>query len=182
MSDQTEQINSEDLPIYPGLTLPEDAHLIILVDEANYDFGGNLQAAYRLELSRVIPNGTKQGITYSLLATGDDGADIAIPDASVVPAYVESFDPWSTKRAQASDETTKAKFLIISLNQNVDDAYVIQAAGFYSFPTTHEYEVGKTYYLSDSAPGGVTNVAPPGIVQPLFYVIDNKTILIDIGA
>ena len=176
-----EQLNSDDLPIYNKSTLPSDANLILLVDEENYDFGGTLQAAYRLPLDRVVPNNTKQGVTYSLHANGDAGADIAIADGTVVPAYVEAFDPYETKRAQASSITTKAQFLIISLDQNVDDNYVIQSSGFYTFPDTHNYDIGKTYYLSDSAAGGVTDVEPVSIIQPLFKVIDERTILVNIG-
>lgn len=174
-----EQVNSDDLPVYSKSTLPDDAFLILLANEPNFDFGGTIQNAYRLDLDRVVPNNTKQGVTYSLLA--NDGADIAIPDGTVVPAYVETFDPHRTLRAQASSATTKAQFLIISLNQNVDDSYIIQSSGFYTFPTTHNYDIGKTYYLSDSAAGGVTDVAPPGNVQPLFQVIDERTISIRIG-
>jgi hypothetical protein len=176
-----EQVNSEDLPIYSKSTLPDDAFLILLANEQNFDFGGTIQNAYRLDLDRVIPNNTKQGVTYSLQANGPDGADISIPDGTVVPAYVETFDPYRTLRAQASSQTTKAQFLIISLNQNVDENYIIQSSGFYTFPTTHNYDIGKTYYLSDSAAGGVTDTPPSSIVQPLFQVVDERTILVKIG-
>lgn len=183
MSDTTriEQVNSDDLPIYNKSTLPENAELILLVDEQNYDFGGTLSAAYRLPLSRVIPNNTKQGLIYSINATGINGADIAIPTGTVVPAYVEAFDPHEVKRAQASSPTSKAKFLIISLDQNVDNNYIVQSHGFYTFPELHSYNIGSTYYLSDSAAGGVTDVQPVGIVQPLFYVLDGRTIELRIG-
>lgn len=179
---EIEQVNSDDLPLYDKPTLPDDAFLILLANEQNFDFGGTIQNAYRLDLDRIVPNNTKQGVTYSVLATGQDGADISIPDGSVVPAYVESFDPYEVKRAQAIvPGVTKAQFLIISLNQNVDNSYIIQSSGFYTFPTTHNYDIGKTYYLSDSAAGGVTDVAPSGVVQQLFQVIDERTISIRIG-
>lgn len=176
----TELINSDDLPIYSKPTLPDTAWVVLLAEEPNYDFGGVLSAAYRLDLDRLVPNGTKQSLTYSLTATGTNGADISIPTGVVVPAYVEQFAPFQTKRAQATGAPTKAQFLIISLDQNVDDNYIIQSAGFYTFAATHSYDVGKIYYLSDSAPGGVTSVPPVGIVQPLFTVVDSTTIKIHV--
>lgn len=182
IDDGIEQVNSEDLPIYSKSTIPDDTTLIILVNEENFDFGGTMQNAYRLPLDRILPNNTRQGVTYSLFANGDDGADITIPEGTVVPAYVEAFDPYRVLRAQAvSPGVSKAQFLIISLNQNVDDTYVVQSSGFYTFAEAHNYDIGKKYYLSDSAPGGVTDVAPSGIVQPLFTVVDDRTILVNIG-
>lgn len=177
-----EQVNADDLPIYNKSTLPDDANLVLLVDEVNHDFGGTLQAAYRLPLDRVVPNNTKQGVVYSVHATGLNGADIAIAQGTVVPAYVESFDPYEIKRAQAvAPGASKAQFLIVSHDQNVDDNYIVQSSGFYTFPDTHNYDIGKTYYLSESAAGGVTDVQPSGIVQPLFSVVDSRTIRIHIG-
>lgn len=175
---QTEQIPSDGLPIWDKPLLPENSTIIVLVDEENYDFGGTVQNAYRLELDRIASNNALQGSTSVLYSAG---ADISIPTGTVVPAYVESFDPHLTKRAQASSNTTKAQFLIIGRTQNVDDSYDIQSSGFHKFTEDHTYEVGQVYYLSDSAPGGVTTDAPTGaLVQKLFTVIDKKTIQINI--
>ncbi len=173
------QVGSDDLPIYDKSTLPDNAELIMLTEEQNFDYGGLLSVAYRLQLDRVIANNTKQGNIYSLHAPD---AGIAIPDLTVVPAYVEAFDPYELKRAQASSGgVSKAQFLIISTDQNVDDNYIVQASGFYTFSEPHNYSIGVQYYLSDSAPGGVTTTPPPGYVQPLFVPIDPTTIRIQIG-
>lgn len=174
----TEQVNSTDIPHWDKTTIPESAQVIMLVDENNQDYGGTIQAAYRLDVDRLVANNTRQGNIYSLDAPG---ADISVPEGTIVPAYVESFAPYALKRAQASSQTTKAQFLIISLDQNVDDAYVVQSSGFYTFPVAHEYQVGVPYYLSDSAAGGVTTIAPVGIAQPLFTAINLTTIQVLIG-
>lgn len=179
MNPQIEQVDTDDLPIYSQSTLPDNANLIVLVDEQNYDFGGTLQAAYRLPLDRVVPTNTRQNVSYSLKATG--GADINIPAGAVVPAYVEAFDPYNVVRAQASSSTSMAQFLIIGLNQNVDDTYVVQNTGFYTFTEPHTYDIGAQYYLSDSVTGGVTTSKPSSNAQPLFRAIDAYTIAINIG-
>ena len=174
----TEQIQSSDLPVYDQATLPQDAKLILLVDKPDYDNGGQINVAYRLPLSRVMPGSAPQSVVYSL---ADPDAGITITEGEVVPAYVEGFGNFDLKRAIASSSTTKARFLIVALDQNIDGNYLIQGSGFFSFPTVHGYTVGHTYYLSDSSAGGVTDTPPPGIAQPVFYVVDQKTILVTIG-
>lgn len=175
----TEQIQSEDLPIYNKPTLPEKGQVVLLLEEPDYDNGGQMVSAYRLPLSRIVPGGSPQSVVYS---RNDPDAGITIPEDEVVPAYVESFGNFDLKRAQASSATTKARFLIIGTDPNIDGNYLLQGHGFFQFPTVHNYNVGQTYYLSDSSPGGVTNTPPPGIVQPIFFVVDQKTILVTIGS
>lgn len=177
-SNEPEQVNSGELPEWNKNYLPEKAEIIMLVEEENYDYGGEISAAYRLPVDRIVANNTKQGNVFTLT---DLEAEIMVPEGTVVPAYVESFEPFHLMRAQASSTTTKARFLIISKNQNIDGGYVVQSSGYYTFNEPHNYSVGQLYYLSSSVTGGVTNVPPSGIVQPLFSVIDNKTIQIMIG-
>lgn len=175
----TQEIQSSELPIYDKASLPVSGKLVLLVEEPDYDNGGNIVAAYRIPLSRIAPGAAPQSVLYSL---SDPDAGIVIPDGEIVPAYVESFGNFDLKRAQATSTPTKAKFLIVGMDQNIDGNYIIQSSGFFSFPTVHEYAVGNTYYLSDSVSGGVTTTPPPGIAQPLFFVVDQKTILIQIGS
>lgn len=178
MSD-IEQIPSDSLPKWDSPVLPEDAVVIILVNETNHDFGGSVQNAYQLELSRVAANNRLQGNTTTVFS---EGADISIPEGAIVPAYVESFDPHLVKRAQASSETTRAQFLIFGRTQNIDDSYDIQSSGFLKFAEDHNYEVGQEYWLSDSSPGGVTTDEPNNAyAQKLFTVIDSKTLQVNLG-
>lgn len=178
-NDGIEQVNSGDIPVWNKNYLPEEAHIIMLVEEENFDYGGTISAAYRLPLDRIVANNTKQGNIFTVV---DIDAQITIPEGAIVPAYIESFEPYSLKRAQASSQTTKARFLILSVNQNVDGGYVVQSSGYYTFTEPHQYSVGQLYYLSATTTGGVTTIAPSPIAQPLFYVIDNQTIQILIGA
>jgi len=62
-----------------------------------------------------------------------------------------------------------------------DSKTIIMNGGFYTFDRPHMYEVGKTYYLSQDNAGEVISAKPgAGIVQPLFSVIDQLTIAINI--
>ena len=57
---------------------------------------------------------------------------------------------------------------------------VIQSTGFVTFPRTHVYTVGKTYYLSKDVPGQVVSVKPTPESQALFTVIDEVTISLNV--
>lgn len=173
----TEQIGSDEFPIYNKPTLPEDGQLILLSPEKDYDCGGDFTAAFRLPLSRLTPGSSFQSNTYSLSAPT---SGITVSENQVVPAYVETFSPHQLKRAQANSSTTLAKFLIVGKDQNIDGSYIIQNSGYYSFPTVHGLSIGQTYYLSETDPGGITTQAPT-LAQPLFYVVDAQTIQLGIG-
>lgn len=175
----TDEVQADSLPIWTKNFLPQSGQFIMLVEEPNYDLGGTITAAYRIPADRIIANNAVQGNVYTLV---DAEATITVPELTVVPAYVESFAPNRLKRAQASSPTTLAMFLIVGLNQNVDDGYLIQHGGYFVFPEAHAYTVGAKYYLSSSAAGGVTTVAPNDNVQPLFTVVDDRTIQVLIGA
>lgn len=177
---ETQQINADDLPVYSGAQLPADAVLVILVEEPNYGpDGGTINLAYQLPLERIVPTNAIQKLSYSLYAPD---AGISVPALTVVPAYIESFEPFALKRASATSNTTKAQFLIVATDPNVDDGYIIQSNGYFKFPTAHGYSIGQKYYLSDTVIGGVTVTAPSSVVQPLFVVLDATTIQINIGA
>lgn len=175
----TQQINSSDLPVYDKPQLPTNGHIILLTEEPNYGpDGGKIQLAYQLPLDRLVPNNAVQKVSYSLQSVS---SDINVPSATVVPAYVETFEPYTIQRANGSDDTTRAQFLIVGLNPNIDDSYIIQKDGYYSFPTVHNYEVGQKYYLSPTVNGGVTTTPPPDNPQVLFLPVDRKTIQILLG-
>jgi hypothetical protein len=151
--------------------------LILLTEEVNYDLGGKFQAAYRLPLERLTGGTSFASNAHSLYAPT---AGIIVPDNKVVPAYRETFGTFNLKRARANSNTTLAQFLIVGLDPNVDDSYLIAANGFYQFPASHGYLIGQTYYLDENNPGDVTT-QPPALEQRLFTVIDGRTILIHIG-
>lgn len=173
----TRQFGAGDLPIFNAPTIPEGAQLILLTEEVNYDLGGKFQAAYRLPVERLTGGTTFSSNTHSVYAPT---AGITVPDGVVVPAYRETFGIFQLKRARANSNTTLAQYLIVGLDQNVDDAYLVVANGFYQFPGTHNYLIGQTYYLDEDNPGQVTT-SPPSLEQKLFTVVDSRTILVHIG-
>ena len=179
MSMDTQQLNSSDLPLYDKPQLPTDATVILLTEEVNYGpDGGKIQLAYQLPIDRIVPNNAVQKVSYSLQSVS---AGINLPSQTVIPAYIETFEPYTIQRANGADDTTRAQFLIVGLNPNVEDSYIIQDSGYYSFPTVHNYEVGQKYYLSNTVNGGVTTTPPVDNPQVLFLPVDTKTIQILIG-
>jgi len=176
---ETQQLNSSDLPMYDKAELPQNGTIILLTEENNYGpDGGKIQLAYQVPLNRLIPNNAIQKVSYTLQSVS---AGINLPAETVIPAYVETFEPYTIQRANGSDDTTRAQFLIVGLNPNIEDSYVIQRSGYYTFPTIHNYEVGQKYYLSPTVNGGVTTTPPADNPQVLFLPVDQKTIQILIG-
>lgn len=177
--DDTQLLASSDVPLWNKPGIPDDATVYMTLNEADQLNGGSILATYRIGLDRIIPTNQQNSIIYSL---HDDQADIAVSTAQVVPAYVESFAPYRVRRAQAvAPGTSLAQFVIVSLDQNVDNSYIVQASGFHRFSEAHNYLVGQQYYLSDSSAGGVTNVAPAGIKQRLFIPVDEFTIVFNLS-
>ena len=172
----TENIDSTDVPVYSQPELPEKAYLPIFVEMKSPTCVGTELNLFNLPLDRVTPGGTFQTNTYSL--TGN-GAVITVPDKQVVPAFVGSTLPHLLTQADASAAVTKARVLILGVDPNDSTRYIVQASGFYSFPVNHAYIIGYQYYLSDTT--GQVSTTPGTINQPLFYVVDQKTIQINLG-
>lgn len=172
----TRQVGAGDLPIFNLPQIPDEAQLILLVDEINYDVGGKFQAAYRLPISRLTGGGSFSTNSHSVYAPT---AGIVVPQGQVVPAFRETFGTYNLRRAQANSATTLAQYLVIGADPNVDNAYLVVANGFYEFPENHTYTIGQTYYLDEVNPGQVTT-NPPALRQRLFTVVDARTILVHI--
>ena len=167
---QTKVTQWTALPLYAAADLPADMDVIA---------GSNdLGRAYRLPIERILAGGDLNKIQYTL---NKRTADIEVPRTQVIPVFVPGPD-LPVEKAIAIDEESKAKYLVVSADPNNADNLIIQNTGFLVFPRTHAYQVGKTYYLHQSNPGEVTSVKPAsGIVQPLFSVVDELTISINIG-
>lgn len=167
---QTKVTKWTALPLYDAADLPDDMDVIAGSNSAG--------RAYRLPIERIIAGGDLNKIQYSV---NKSIADIEIPRGQVVPVFIAGPNS-PIEKAIANDEQTTAKYLAVSVDPNDATRLVIQNAGFLIFPRTHSYQVGKTYYLHQSNPGEVTSVKPStGIVQPLFSVVDELTISINIG-
>lgn len=168
---QTKVTKWTALPLYRGADLPQDMDVIA---------GSNdLGKAYRLPIERIIAGGDLNKIQYSI---SKRTADIEIPRTQVVPVFVAGPN-LPLEKAVASSVNTRAIYLAVSADPNTTENVIIQNTGFLVFPRTHAYQVGKTYYLHQTSAGQVTSVKPgSGYVQPLFSVVDELTIAINIGA
>lgn len=175
----TEITQSDTLPIYDKPELPQDGELILLVTGADNTCGGELTRAYRMPLDRLTPGSTLQPNTYSAYAPNNT---ITVAPKTVSAGFTDMNFPHEIKLARADSVATLAKYIILGEDVNVDDRLMIQSGGFYSFPTTHDYTIGKQYYLSATNAGQVVTAEPttPNVSQPLFYVVDAKTILVNL--
>ena len=158
------------LPLYTSAALPDDIDVIA---------GSNEEGkAWRLPLSRILAGGDLNRLQYSIKKKT---STVEIPRGQVVPVYIPGPD-LPLEAAVASDMATRAHFLAVAVDPNDPEGLIMQGSGFITFPRVHSYQVGKTYFTHQSNHGEVTSVRPvAGIVQPLFTVVDELTIFINIG-
>lgn len=165
-------IPGSDVPVYRENNLPEEAYFPMAIVDRDPSCPNDLLALTHLPIDRLLGNSAAQLVSYSVAG---NGAVFEVPDRQVIPGYISQS---TTKVEQASADliATLAKFLII---EGVDGNYVVQNTGLYRFPTTHNYVVGRTYYLSDT--DGLVTTVPGTNNQALFYVLDSTTIAINVG-
>lgn len=153
------------LPLYNEAVLPDDLDLI----------GGSneLYQSWRIPVKLILPGGTLNPSTYTIPL---NSTEVEVPKSQVVPVYIPNSLSAAEPAIAAAGQTATA--LAISKD---DTNLVIQNSGFLKFSRPHMYEVGKTYYLSQENAGEVISVRPrAGIIQPLFSVVDQLTIAINI--
>lgn len=154
------------LPLYKGAELPEDMDFI----------GGSseLGKAWRVPVERILPGGSLNPLRY---AVRKGLSTVEVQRGMIVPVYFpNAAEP--VEAAQAVAGRYAQALAIAEENGHL----IIQNSGFLTFPRTHKYTVGKTYYLSKDVAGEVVSVKPSGTAQPLFTVIDAVTIAINMGA
>ena len=158
------------LPQFRDAELPEDLEFI----------GGSTEEgkSWRVPVQRILPGGELNNIQYSV---PKKTADITIPRGQVVPVYIpNALEP--IEEAQAV-EGKMAQAIAVAEDPNKEGYLVLQQTGFLTFPRTHAYTTGKTYYLSPAEAGKVVSVKPSGPeVQPLFTVINELTLAINVQA
>lgn len=156
------------LPVFQKAELPYDLEFIGGSDEEG--------KAWRVPVQRILPGGDLNPLRYNI---PKKTADIVIPRGQVLPVYIpNSVDPVALALA---DDGETAQALAVAEDPNDVEQLVLQQTGFMTFPRTHMYTVGKTYYLSQAVAGEVVSVRPvSGIVQPLFTVIDELTLAIHV--
>lgn len=154
------------LPLYNEAVLPDDLDLI----------GGSneLYQSWRIPVKLILPGGTLNPSTYTIPL---NSTEVVVPKSQVVPIYI----PNSLSAAEPAIAATGQTATALAISKD-DTNLVIQNSGFLKFSRPHMYEVGKTYYLSQENAGEVISVRPSaGIIQPLFSVIDQLTIAINIS-
>lgn len=156
------------LPLFTNPVLPEDLDLV----------GGSSEAgkAWRIPVQRILPGGDLNQLQYSI---PKKTADIQVPRDQVLPVFVpNSVEPVEPALATAGQT---AQALAVAEDPNDPERLILQQTGFITFPRTHMYTVGKTYYLSQSNPGEVISARPnSGLVQPLFTVVDELTLALHV--
>lgn len=158
------------LPLFGGPELPEDLEFI----------GGSSEEGkvWRVPVQRILPGGDLNPLRYVI---SKKTADITFVRGQILPIFVPNAEE-PVELAKATSGYT-AQALAIAEDPNDTEKIVLQQTGFITFPRTHAYTVGKTYYLSQTVAGEVVSVKPTtGIVQPLFTVIDAVTLAINVVA
>lgn len=149
------------LPLLDVTNVPDDLDLI----------GGSNKAyqSWRIPASYFL-GGTLSTMKYNV------AMETEIEAAQVKPVRFSSSSS-SIIPAKAVTGLTAQALAVAS----EDGTTTLMNGGFFTFDRPHMYEVGKTYYLSQTDEGEVISVAPgAGIIQPLFSVIDQLTIAINI--
>lgn len=177
MKDSVEAIRTEEIPVWEKATLPENADVIMIAKQFVEKYGCKMEAWYRLPLTRVA------NITpYSSASASINGNGFAqvVPSNKVVPAYINISSPHDIRVASASNPATFAKFLVLGNDLNNAGYYNVQANGVYEFPQGHSYIVAQTYYLGEDGYPTTAKSEDETKVQKLFYVLDEKTIAIEL--
>lgn len=158
-----------ELPLLRETNIPEDLDLI---GGSNSEY-----KAWRIPLKYLNPAGSINRVQYSV----DNASGITIPTGQVVPVYSTYDDGRGAivlEPAKAATKQTATDIAILAENGTV----TVMKNGYYTFNRPHMYEVGQTYYLSQSKNGEVVSTRPSaGIIQPLFSVIDLNTISINVN-
>lgn len=167
-------IDAEDIPRWGKTTLPDEGYLLMAAVQKDQQCGRNLPFLYHLPLGMVTPGGTFQTNTYSANGNGYNGDW----DKNQVRAgFVYNNTPNDIRLASADHP---AQFIILGKDEAVDGNYVIQGSGFYTFPSSHSYITGYSYYLGADGQPTTNSDFSEGVRQHLFEAIDPMTILINI--
>lgn len=179
-AETTEVRSWTSLPLLDVSKVPSDLDLI----------GGSNSAyqSWRIPADYFLPGGALNNTQYKTYGVG-----LEIPNKQVLPVR-STYDTLGigtvVEPALAVDGQTATDIVISYVppetesdaNGNVlKGTATIMKSGYYTFPRPHMYEIGKTYYLSQSIAGQVISVKPTaGIAQPLFSVVDETTISINV--
>lgn len=161
---ETTEVRSwTSLPLIDTASLPDDLDLI----------GGSNKEykSWRIPASYFIPGGALNNTQYKVVG------EVDIENRQVTPVYLVGNSATPVVPAQARAGETATDIAVLS----EDGEVTLMKNGYYTFARPHMYEVGKTYYLSQTNEGEVVSVRPSaGLIQPLFSVVDQLTISINV--
>ena len=164
-------INSKDIPVYSGETIPTSAQLLMFVTEQDQQCGQFLPFIYKLPAGMILPSTNGNN---NVIALNGNGATITVPENQVKAGYVCNNTPNDIRLADSDDETVP-HFLILGKNAADTSKYDVITDGVYKFPGQHEYIVGYTYYL-----GLMGQPTTEDTGTPLFYVLDKYRIKVSL--
>lgn len=161
---ETTEVRSwTSLPLLDVSKVPEDLDLI---GGSNSEY-----QSWRIPASYFLPGGTLNYTQYKVASA------VELPERQVVPVFIANDSVEPVQKAIARAGETATNLAVLSNNGEV----TLMTSGFYHFARPHRYEVGATYYLSQTNAGEVISLKPSaGVIQPLFSVVDQQTISINI--
>lgn len=168
-------IDAEDVPVWSQTKLPDEGYLLMAAKLIDQQCGKSLPFLYHLPINKITPGATFQPNTYSVAGNGFH--ESWAPN-QVRAGYIYNNTPNDIRFA--SNDGTRAQFILLSKDDTVSGNYLIQGSGFYTFTGGHNYVPGYTYYLGQNGLPTTDSSFVGGYRQHLFEVIDNSTILINV--
>lgn len=163
-------IPNDNVPVWGKSYIPDATYLRASIRQYNPQLSAEELNTFNLPIQDVIGSLTAGDATVQ-----KNGTDIKeLSNRQVYPAYVSRNEPHAVL---ASDKDHHAKFLVVGVDPNDENAFMIKGSGTYVFAEGHDYIVGADYYLDDK--GNVSTDATDH--QHLFYAVNNRTILINLG-
>ena len=168
-------LDAQDVPTWEESSLPAEGYLLMAAVQKDQQCGKNMPYLYHLPLGKVTPGSSFQANTYYL---NGNGFDENWPVNQVRAGYTYNNTPNDIRFASISGKP--AQYVLLKRDDNNQTDYAIQGSGFYTFPSTHSYYVGYSYYLGQNGVPTTDSSFVGGKRQHLFEVIDQRTILVNI--
>lgn len=168
-------LDARDVPTWEQTALPAEGYLLMASVQKDQQCGKNLPYLYHLPIGMITPGSALQASTYN--ARGNGFTDTWETN-QVRAGYTYTNSPFDIRLANITGK--KAQYIILKQNENDAESYLLQGSGFYTFPSTHSYYAGYSYYLGSNGLPTTDDSFIAGKRQHLFEVIDNRTILINI--
>lgn len=168
-------IDAQDIPTWGRNVLPEEGYLLMASVQKDQQCGRNLPFLYHLPIHMITPGRTFQSNTYSANGNGFNGDWAA---NQIRAGYTYNNTPNDIRLASIDGQL--AQYILIGKDETIAGNYIIQGAGFYTFPAGHSYIPGYAYYLGADGQPTTDSKFVDGRRQHLFEVVDKSTIMVNI--